>query len=505
MIEYKNFKFTGKIDRRSPFTEGDPNSPIVRENFISRDMRNRPVKGTEAINTKTFTSEPKWIARYYSGESSVISPKTFIYTKDGRLWTLLEPQNYKYKQIKESLNTGAYPKQVLFKLGDQNIMYFVDGLNLYKYDGNNDFLFEKVDTADSQGDSIEPIDLIEHKDRLILLTKTHLSVSKNLAPDVHNDPTDSIHIIVGSGQGRNLALGKIEDRLYIFNTEGIFALVGDTISALAITFEIRKVDDHRLITSRSLQLVEGALVGIFDDFNLWSWNGSRITKLSHEEKLEDFINKKPDMLEKMVSVYEDNFYKLSFVETGTYHNNLEIWYDAFTQNIDFVRGRNVAHYLEVDKTKEEQFYMFAHSSSNKIMWAERGAQFDKSDIILRLKTRNIIPYQGRNVRFYGFYPEIEPIGTRYVTITYLLDGRLGGTWKNWSQVTTGETVGLGMISFQNQTEVVHRVRPQIKHSRGHSIAFDINIKGFNTTDWGLVSLGMEYIPKARIKGRGVSK
>jgi hypothetical protein len=47
---YKYLKFTGQIDRRSPHSEGEPEDPILRENWLSRDGRLTRPKGTELAN-----------------------------------------------------------------------------------------------------------------------------------------------------------------------------------------------------------------------------------------------------------------------------------------------------------------------------------------------------------------------------------------------------------------------------------------------------------------------
>ena len=42
----KFYKFTGKINRRSPRNEGKPEDPVLRENLISRDGRLKEPNGT---------------------------------------------------------------------------------------------------------------------------------------------------------------------------------------------------------------------------------------------------------------------------------------------------------------------------------------------------------------------------------------------------------------------------------------------------------------------------
>ena len=503
-IMYQYYSFHKKIDRRSPHSKGDPFSPVLRENWLSRDMRLKKVPGSESVTSQIYLSTiPHWMGRYYTIETGIISPKTFIYTKDGRLWRQNDLPGGNQLEIKSGLNTNAYPRHWLYKLGEQVYKYFVDGLDLYEYDGNNAFRFDKVALTDASGGSIYPIDIIEHKDRLILLTKTHISISANLDPKNHSSATDSLHVIIGSGQGENLAFGKIEDFLFVLNTEGIFALQGDTISALAPTWSIEKVDSTRIIAGRSLCAVENGLIFLDDTLNLQVFNGTSCTKLSNPEKLEDFISPKRPHLDRVVATYEDNYYKMSFIENGQAFNNMEVWYDTLSDdhNIDFIRGRNVSCYLRVDRTKEEGYQQFGRSDVNKIMWAGRGRRFDSVSIRTRLFTRDITPQEGLNVRFKYFYPEFEPTGDRNINISYILDGRLG-TENYWTQNLYGESFLIGLMPISNQNQFTDRALPKIDYARGQSIAFYISDET-QDMDTSFLGIGIEFIGKKMKKGKAV--
>ena len=489
-------KFTGKIDRRSPQDEGKPEDPVIRENWLCRDGKLSKPPGHESKFTD-LTDIPRWISRYNTTENSVISPKTFVYTQDGII-RVLNDSTFVSTSVKTLLNEDAYPRSWLFKAGDQNKLFFVDGENLYRHDGNNSNLFEKVDLNDSDGNAVNPIDVIEHKDRLFVISKTKLFVSKNLGPEVFDDANDSIEIIVGSGKGFNLALGKIEDKLYIFNTEGIFALDGDVISALASTFEVRLVDDTKIIVPRSVVRVEKALLFIADDFELRSWDGNSCTMLSFELKLKDYFNRNSNMLDKASAIYHNNYYKLSFVETGESEPDLEVWWDAFEDKIDLVRGRHVSCYMRTDPTIESEYVQMGQSDENKIVQDEIDYDFDGTAIVTRLRTRDILIKKGLNVRFLAFYPQFEPTGDRDLTIIYLLDGRSS----QWTQNLRGEIKTLGFISINNQAQAMSRVRPNINYARGQSIAFDITEETLGQKS-DFIGMGMDYITKYQKKGVAV--
>ena len=502
MILSTYLKFNGKIDRRSPANEGKTEDPLVRENWLARDGRLTTVPGTELAITTAFTANPVWEGRYYSIETGITSPKTFVYTRDGKIW-LLDDDLKTAEIVKSGLNHDTFPKHVLIKTQTQTKMYLVDGKDLYKYDGNNANKWEKVTITDTNGNSINPVDLIEHRDRLILVSNTFVYVSKNLDFDIFDDATDSIALIVGSGKGQNLALGKLENNLFFFNTEGIFGLFGDVISAVASTFEIRLADERRIIAGRTAVLVEKAIVFLAEDLEVWSWDGSLARMLSYQEKLKDSINPNRNMLDMAVADYHNNYYMLSFVETGHGINNLEIFWDAFEDKIDFVRGRNVSCYMHTDSTLEQSYQQLGRSDTGKIVYADRTTQFDGVDINIKLLTRDITIASGRNARIVAFRPKIEPTWNVPIGIRYHLDGRLSsptGSNPVWSQNLRGEFKTLGFINIKNQRQFGDRIRPQIAYSRGESIAFEINDSTANLKVV-LQGIGIDFIAKGRKKGK----
>lgn len=493
-------KFTGKINRRSPHDEGDPTSPIVRENWLCRDGKLSKPLGHEIVITG-LTDISRWMSRYQTTEIGNISPKTFVYTQDGKLW-VLDDQASTATLIKELLNLNAYPKSWLFKTGNQTKMFFVDGENLYGYDGNNANLFLIITLQDADGNSVHPIDVIEHKDRLFVLSNTSLFISKNLDPENFTDANDSIEIIVGSGKGKNLALGKIGDKLYILNTEGIFALNGDVISALASTFEVLLVEERNIISGRTCFKVEKALVFLADDYELWSWDGSTTKMLSYELKLKDFVNTYQNMVEKAVATYHNNYYKMSFVQKGDTEPNVEIWWDAFEDKIDMIYGRHVSCYMKTDPTIEAEYMQMGQSNFGKIVHDERGFDFAGEAIATRLRTRDLTVKKGFNVRFLSFYFQFMPTGNRDIVIRYLLDGRLSnpsGADAHWTQNLEGEVKTLGMISIINQGQATGRVRPKINYARGESIAFEI-IEATLGLKADFIGIGIDYIEKYASKG-----
>lgn len=494
-------KFTGEIDRRSPANEGEVSNPIVRENFLARDGVLRKPRGTEEAVATILDDKPRWISQYYTNETGVTTPKTFAYTKDGKLWSLdlvLETATV----IKENLNPNAYPNSWMFKSGEQVFLYLVDGKNLWKYDGNNDLLFVTVTLEDNEGKSVLPIDIREHRDRSLIISQSFLFVSKNLNFDVFDDPTDSIQIIIGSGKGKNLAINKIEDRFYILNTEGIFVLTGDVISALASTFDIDLIEERNIIAGRTAIKVEKAIVFWADDYELWSFNGNSSEMLTFNLKLKDFCSRVRQNLDKATATYFNNYYMMSFVEDGETEPNLEVWWDALKPRTDIVRGRNVSCFAKSDPTREDEFLLLGRSDVNKVMYADRGFNFGGLGIAVRFITRSIFVKKGHNVRFLAFYPEIEQTGNTNITIQYLLDTRnsnLDVDSVNWTQNLRGDTITLGEIKIPNQTNFTDRIRPKIKFSRGESIAFRIEDTTIGAK-LNMVGMGIDFATKSKSKG-----
>ena len=222
-------KCTGDIDRRFPRDEGKPEDVYYRHNLLARDGVLRSPSGTELLASIPTGAIPTWFERYTSIETGVVSPKSFCYSQDGVIWRV-DIVAGTLSQAKSGLNENAYPRSWQYKYGTQTFLFLVDGENLWKYDGNDSNIWEDVGLVDADDNPIYPIDVIEHKDRLCLLTKNVLKISANLEPTTFDSAVDSIEIVLGSGKGENIAFGKIDDNLFILNTEGIFVLIGDTIS-----------------------------------------------------------------------------------------------------------------------------------------------------------------------------------------------------------------------------------------------------------------------------------
>lgn len=499
-------KFDGEIDRRSPADELAANSPRLRENWLARDGVLRKPPGTEKAITTILDGTPRWIGRYYTNEVGQGSPKTFAYTDDGSLY-VVNTITKLATTTRTDLNTNAFPRHWLFKTAAQTKMYLVDNRDMYEYDGNNDNTVTKVALGDADGNPINPIDVIEHKDRLVLISKTDLYISALLDPTNFSNPFDSLHIIVGSGKGKNLALGRIEGKLYIFNTEGIFVVIGDVISALAITFEIRLVDERKILAGRTAVKVEKAILFIAEDRELWSWDGNTSTLLTFKYKMKDFVEQIRDKLDKATAGWFNNYYMVSFVEKGAVEPNYEIWWDSFTGRVDVVRGRNVSCFGQIDPTEETEFLLLGRSDSNTIMWANRTVNFDGVAIRSSLKGIDATVAKGENVRFLEFHPEFESTGNRNLLITYLLDGRSSpptGAPSSWQQNLRGETKTVGSLAVTNQNQFIDRIRPKINSARGSSIAFEI-IDETKNLQAGFIGMGISFVKKGRKKGKAIGR
>ena len=485
-------KPTGRINRRNPANEGDRLSePLVRENLLVRDGRITQPKGTEKLNTTALSDRFRWLGRYYTIETGSLSPKTFASCKDGKFY-LQDDQSGTHTLLPLELAQDTYPKSISIKVGNQTNLYLCDGVSLYKHDGNNDHKFEKISI------SFNPFDLEEHLDRLCAIDDTIFHISKNFEFDNFTDSTDAIDIIVGSGKGKNLALVKLESSLYVFTTEGIFRLVGDTISAVAETFEIRLINGKKGIVKGSIYKDNRGILFVACDhdnnYELYSFNGSDIEMLSYKEKLSDYVN--PYRVNQMCATYYNGYYQCSFVEKGYVENNMEIWWDALENKCEFVRGRNVGIYFdtEIDTSKELAYQQFGRSDANFVMWAERGRNFDGAGIVKKLQIGDITPKKFEVVRFTDFYFDIEPTGDRSMLFRYLIDGRLsdlGGLAADLIDLE-GEHKALGYIKITNQRQNWVRVQPKIKYSRGTSVSLEFIDSTINM-EFTLLSIGINFV------------
>ena len=426
-MPYNYIKMTGDIDRRNKRGEGELQDPILRENLLARDGVLRKPRGTERALENSLSAEGTWMGRYYTKQQSRISPKTFIYTIDGKLWWINEHLK-KVEEVKDGLNLAAFPRAWTYKTNVTSRMFLADGLDLYEYNGNDQKVWGKVPgLVDTDDNPLGCIDVIEHLDRLCVLTPTKLLISANLQPTNFTDALDSLEIVVGSSKGENKGFWRDDNNgiLYIMNTEGIYRLYGDVISAVASTFSIRITHDRRIISGRSLFDVEQGCIFLADDLELYSYAGGNTSqRLTHKFKLADSVNPLERYLKAVTATYEDNYYKLSYTPTGGTYNSEEIWWDALENKIDVVKGRNVGGYMKIDETQEPAFQQYVGSSVSTVYWGDRGRNFDGAAIECKLTGRDFTPQKGRNVRFDGFYPEFEPSGEREIFFRYLLNGRL---------------------------------------------------------------------------------
>jgi hypothetical protein len=311
---------------------------------------------------------------------------------------------------------------------------------------------------------------------------------------------------VGSGKGKNMALGKIQDKLFIATTEAIYELRGDQLSAIAETFSIDMVEEKRLVAGRTWVKVENSLIGLYDDLEMWSFNGMQSKMLSYKECSKKSINPYREYLNKAVATYEDNYYKLSVVETGKTECNLEFWYDTLEDKIEFIRDRNVSCYLQSDPTIELPFKLIGKSDINHISTADYGYNFDGQPIVYQFKTKSYSPRPGDNVRFDEFVPKITAKGIKQILFRYLLDTRisdLDDIAKFWEQLD-GEVKFLGLIRIVNQQVFTDNIKPKIKYSKGESISFEIYGRETDLV-FGMQGIGVSYTKKGSKMGKKVGQ
>jgi hypothetical protein len=489
---------TGIIDARNPRDRGDLKRGDVffRENLYPRDGKLQCVGGIYGVITTALTGRPTWSARYHTVETGQVSPKTFCYTQDGKLWYIDEAQRTA-TEIETGLKKDAYPKHWLYKSQTQTFLYLVDGENLYKYDGNNDNNFEIVDIETADGDTINPIDVIEHLDRLCLISETTFYISKNLDPDTFDDSTDSLEVIVGSGKGKNINFGKIGDTLFIMNTEAKFKLIGDTISAQAITFDIEPIETfvNNITRGRTAVSAESAIYFLAQDLEVYRFNGLESTKVSHYAKLSDKINPYADYLDMAVGTHEDNFYKLSFVETGYHRNGLEYWYDTVEERDTYVRGRDVACYMQTDPSVELPFQMVGRTTKHTLCYVNRGKDFDGTAIRRRLWTKDVILKKNYNCRILNVYIDMEATGPSNFDIYYILDGRRDPV-RSFTQSTEGEyrDTQFPDIHILNQDHFTGRAQLRVNYAKGESISFYIDDSSQNA-DITIKGITIEFVIK----------
>jgi hypothetical protein len=159
--------------------------------------------------------------------------------------------------------------------------------------------------------------------------------------------------------------------------------------------------------------------------------------------------------------------------------------------------------MQTDPNIEQKYMLLGRSDTITIMRADEGYNFDNLPIVVRLRTKDVTPEKGRNVRFTAFRPEIAPFANKNIKFQYMLDGRSSNIVDAYfNQNLEGEYIELGEIHIKNQDVFSDRVRPFINYAKGQSVAFVIIDSTLNLP-FELRSIKIEYIDKFKKKTKKV--
>ena len=494
---------TGRINRRDKPDEIGDDEVLSRENFIvigTKNKKNKKIPGSDRLNATSAGTPPfVWAQRYYTGGAF---RKSFAYNQNGTLYHIAD--NGTLTSLITTFSPLAYPSSAIMKVSGNDILYFAEGIanSIYSYDGNAGNTFTREGSV-----TLTPVIMISHLDRLWVVEEDSDSVnfSVNLNPVNFTDSTDAGTISIGAKRGSKIqALAILNETLYIFKSDSIWALLGKTPSE----FTVVEVHPFRGIAARrSMQNVESAIIFLGDDYEFYSFGGTiESTKLltydlaiagDLTKDLNQIINK--DRMAQVASTYHNFLYRCAFTETGETQNNLEYIFVTTNETDTITRGNNVSCYMKWDRNPDKNELITGRSDIGRLMHQYRGLNWDNQATSPTMPIRIQTKFIGggiQNQRFKRAWVNSEVLGAEPIRIRYYLDTRNAVSDSvNDEWVIQGETKSMtNNIRINSQLAVTSRVNLRHNAAKGQSISFEIN-QDRADVDFSFSSIDLEVVTK----------
>ena len=485
----------------------------VLQNFVVRDKCIRKIGGTEAYNSTSMgTANVPWVHRSYHKRGDGSFRKVgfcfyngAIYRGDDVARTLTSSQGGFRKEVR--------PMDVTMQVSGNSILYFISGEDeVYKYDGNGGYEWEKTTLNDDLGRII--VDAAVHLDRMWYVSKksSTLAYSTTLRPE--DFTVDAADIIVGQETDsviRRVIVGANET-LYIFKNNSIWQLYGRTPA----TYQLRKITDkYGLATKRSIYPVGSGFV-FLDEFTkeLYFFGGTESSIVPFTEryiKLREILDQ--ENLEDVCMTVHNGLFRFAFKHRDDdAYQDRELIYAINEPGVgdlpmwSMIKGSKVLSYSVWQKEGDRDELVTGRSNIGKIMYHSkdpyyaRGLNFDGEAIECKVRSKEVVASEDMVVRFKGFFIKAKP-GSQISTVTfnYYLDGRTGqpGTQE---QGMAGELRDFGAMSFSRQVLLNDRIIPLNNKSRGTSISFEISDNNLNTS-LELYSVALTAQKRYKIRGQ----
>ena len=501
-------KPTGRINRRLLTTNIKDTEVLSRENLMvlgqGDNLTIKKVPGSSRYNsTSVGSSGISWADRYYS----INNRKNFFFS-GGKLYFIDENGN-----TTEGLaffNVNAVPCSASFRVSSADVMYFSagDGTGMYSHDGNIGNAWQKEISVTNNF-----VGMISFLDRIFAFEEDSedLYFSVNLEPTDFTDSTDAGIITIGAKGGSKIqAIAILNETLYIFKNDSIYVLQGKTPSE----FTVREVaTDIGLGARHSLVNVEGGLIGLMSDFELWSFGGTRETMklLTYHVALGGDLTKdllpiiNRDRLSQVRSVYHNFIYRMAFVEDGQTQAKMEYCLNRINETDFFTRGNNIGCYLRYSKNPDKNELVTGRSDIGFMMKQYESLNWDNQasspSMGYKTQTKFVGLDEPRNMRVRRYWLSSGVLGKEPVPIKMYIDARNAA-----SDATSDEFEVFGeskspitLMKIASQSAITSRNIPRWNNAKCQNFSLEVTEDDKKDKELSFSSIQAELILTKNLK------
>lgn len=465
----------------------------ILKNFICRDKEIHKVGGTQAYNSNILGNPITWVKRAYHklGDGTNVARSLcfsngIIYYGDDATGTLNATNA-------TGMYLGAKPLDATFQVAGNSLLYTYTGYDIpFKYNGNANYSFEvtSLDSSITMG--------VSHLDRMFYIKRnsSSLEYSEELDPETIED-----EIIVGNEKdSSSVAIVKgADESFYIFKSNSIYQLFGRTPT----TFQIRLVTDkYGLQNKRAIYPVASGFVFQNSyDKELFFFGGSEasIIPLTESEiKLRTLQDQTVDSLENSCMTVHDGLFRFAFqpFDSNLDYNTAELVYPIGEPQASglpkwsYIEGTQVNCYSVWNQQGDRQELLTGRSDVGKIMYHNRGHDFDGNAIDCQLRSGDIILSENMVCTIDEFHIRGETSNSvKTVNFRYYMDGRTS-QYGNHPLSMKGEVRTMGSVLISKSILFNERIIPFDSENEGNSITLEF-VDNQNGTDINLYSVAFK--------------
>lgn len=476
------------------------------QNFIMRDEKVLKVPGTDRYNETVLASSIPWTERYYGLKPDGTHTKkvfcysgTSIYMGNDAASTLTATHT--------GLTANTYPISVTIQQAQTSRMYFFNGYDtpIY-YEGNDGGTFtDSSITYKFQGGCVKD-------NRLWGFERNNSKMWYSSSTDSEDIDTNGGFVTVGNEKDsfirNSVAIGGF---IYVFKNDSVWIIRGSSASTYRADVVLPEVG---LLAQNALAVVNRAILfATQQDRQIASFDGTQARYLTGELFNFDFsseIDPSQNKTDGMCAVWDrkNNLFRMSYkgVTADENYNN----YEAILPTDDIgadskpkwttTYGARIASYSMWDR-EGDYVLVSGRSDTGRLMYHNRGFNWDNEPMVVRLRTDNVVPKDGYNTKFNSVFIKGTPSeGT--VTLRTYLNERLTyvGTIESVSVDDTGETETLESLSYKTQAKFNYYIPLLTGYNFGESMAFEIYDNTLDKQielDW----LVVDYTTRAPVRNK----